>query len=167
MKRFPTLALLCAAFTFAAPAMAQSGTGEPPLAPLAFMHGCWWGTVEGGGTIEEAWTAADADVMLATTRYVSGGRVTGWEFSRVHADSSGVWLTPYPDGERSVSFRLVRSEGEIAVFENREHDFPKRVVYRAPTPGALAIRVEDDESGIEFTLAANACGPPGPAASPR
>ena len=135
------------------PAIAQGTPAAAPLEGLSFLTGCWRGDSGGGMTMEECWTAADADVMLATTRYVRGGTTTGWEFSRIHADSAGIVLTPYPDGRSSVSFRLVGSAPGEARFENPAHDFPKRILYRRTADGRLAVRVEDDTRGMAWELA--------------
>ena len=49
------------------------------------MAGCWRGDGGVDRSIEEHWTAADSDVMLATTRYLddNDGHTRGWEFSRI------------------------------------------------------------------------------------
>jgi hypothetical protein len=134
---------------------ARAGAG---LEAVAFMTGCWRGAFGNGSVIEESYGAADSDVMLGTTRYLRDGRTRGWEFSRIHADSAGVFLTPYPDGRRSEhAFRLVRAEPGHAVFENLEHDFPKRIIYRRPAADSLVARIEDDARGREWRMAAVPC----------
>ena len=154
---------LLAVFT-AAPAAAQ----EPPrpLAALAFMAGCWRGDAGTDKTIEENWTAADSDVMLATTRYLDDntGRTRGWELSRIVADSAGIVLFPAPGGNQRGRFRLAASPsaGE-ARFADPSHDFPKRIIYRRVDARRLTVRVdggEGDERAQEFRLETVACPAP-------
>jgi len=156
------LPLLAVAMT-AAPAAAQEN--PRPLAALAFMAGCWRGDGGVDRSIEEHWTAADSDVMLATTRYLddNNGRTRGWEFSRIVADSAGIVLLPAPRGVQQGRFRLMESAPGSARFEDPSHDFPRRIVYRRLDARRLGVRVdggEGDERGQEFRLEAVACPTP-------
>jgi len=143
-----------------APALlgAASTSVAPPLDSLAFMAGCWRGEMGDGTTIEETWTTADADVMLATTRYLQGERVVGWEFSRIHADSAGIHLTPYPDGEPRPAFDLQPSGEGMAIFRNDANDFPTNIIYRADGESGLVVRLEGGGRHMEVRMASGTCG---------
>jgi hypothetical protein len=92
---------------------------------LGFMAGCWEGRAE-GGTIDERWTPA-ANIMLGTTRYLSGGRVTGFEFAVIAVDAGGeIVMTPY----------------------GPEHDFPKRILYGF-VDDSLSVRIDGGEGSDE------------------
>lgn len=130
---------------------------DSPLQALAFMTGCWRGAVDDSTTIEETWTAADADAMLATTRYLRGERVVGWEFSRIHADSAGIHLTPYPDGEPAPVFDLNPSAVEgMAIFQNGDNDFPQNIIYRGDGVQGLMVRLEGSGRHLEWRM--SPCG---------
>lgn len=125
------------------PAGAQPAA-EPSLEALAFMSGCWRGEFANGGVLEEYYTAASADLMLGTSRYLREGRAVQFEFSRITADSSGVSLLPYPAGLASEhAFRLTMIDGASARFEAPEHDFPKRIHYARDNDGWLSARIDD------------------------
>ena len=154
---------LLAVFTAAAPAAAQ----EPsrPLAALAFMAGCWRGDAGTDKTIEEHWTAADSDVMLATTRYLDDntGRTRAWELSRIVADSAGIALLPAPGGNQQGRFGMTASSAGEARFEDPTHDFPRRIIYRRVDARRLTVRVdggEGDREAQEFRLENVACPAP-------
>jgi hypothetical protein len=154
---------LMAVVVIASPAVAQER--PRPLAALAFMAGCWRGDGGVDRSIEEHWTAADSDVMLATTRYLDDhdGRTRGWEFSRIVADSSGIVLLPAPRGVQQGRFRLTQSTPGNARFEDPSHDFPKRIVYRRLDARRLGVRIdggEGDERGQEFRLERVSCPAP-------
>lgn len=137
----------------------QRDAAQGPLAALAFMAGCWRGPTGDSVAIEETWTAADADAMLATTRYLRGGRVVAWEFSRIHADSAGaVYLTPYPGGEPRPPFRLEMTTEGTAVFSNPENDFPQSILYRGDGERILLVRLEGGGQPMEWRMAPGACG---------
>lgn len=145
--------LLAPALLGAAPVPREPAT----LEALGFMTGCWRGTVSEGEDIEETWTGAGADVMLATTRYLRGGKVTGWEFSRIQADSSGIHLTPHPDGTVRDPFRLDTLAPGTAVFVNPRNDFPRSIRYRGDGERALWVRLEGGGREMEWRMRAGAC----------
>jgi hypothetical protein len=154
---------LLAVFAAAAPAVAQAP--PRPLAALSFISGCWRGDAGTDKTIEENWTAADSDVMLATTRYLDDntGRTRAWELSRIVADSAGIVLYPAPNGNQQGRFRLVTTSTTEARFEDPSHDFPKRIIYRRVDARRLTVRVdggEGDRNAQEFRLESVACPAP-------
>jgi hypothetical protein len=160
------LCLVVAALAATAPATAQQ-PGRP-LAAVAFMAGCWRGDAGTDKTIEEHWTAADSDLMLATTRYLDDntGRTRAWELSRIVADSSGIALLPAPNGVQAGRFRMaaMTTAGE-ARFEDPGHDFPRRIIYRRVDARTLLVRVdggEGDREAQEFRLQRVACPSPPP-----
>lgn len=139
------------------------GAQAPALDNLAFLSGCWNGPLrgaQGAGVIEEHWTAPTANVMLGTTRYIFAGVTTSWEFSVIASDSAGVTLTPHPQGQAPVAFRLVATADDGATFENRAHDFPQRIAYRRAALDTLVARVEADTPaprGSEWRMGRVAC----------
>ncbi len=157
----PAILLAFAASLAAVPCAAQ----DRPLAALAFMAGCWRGDAGVDRSIEESWTAADSDVMLATTRYLddNSALTQGWEFSRIVADSAGIVLYPAPMGNAQGRFRLVPSRPGEASFQDPAHDFPKRIIYRRVDAGTLHVRLdggEGDREGIELRLERVPCPAP-------
>lgn len=143
--------LALGAMLAAVPAAAQQP--ERPLAALAFMAGCWRGDAGVDKSIEEQWTAADSDVMLATTRYLDDNtdRTLGWEFSRIQADSSGIVLLPAPMGSQQGRFRMTASAQHRATFEDPAHDSPKRIIYQRLDAGTLVVHLDDGEGDREAT----------------
>lgn len=152
--------IMLALFAAVLPAAAQET--PRPLAALSFMAGCWRGDAGVDKTIEESWTAADSDVMLATTRYLDDntGRTRMWEFSRIVADSSGIHLLPAPRGQQQGRFRMAAGVAGTAIFEDPTHDFPKRIIYRRGGPDRLDIRIDrdaNDREAQEWRLERVAC----------
>jgi Domain of unknown function (DUF6265) len=145
-------ALLAPALLGTAAMRADARDAGGPLAELGFLTGCWRGAVSDSVVIEETWTAADADVMLATTRYLRNGRVVGWEFSRIHADSAGIHLTPYPDGEARPAFHLRPAGQGMAVFGNEANDFPQNIIYRGDGRTGLLVRLDGGGQAQEWRM---------------
>lgn len=158
--RFSRLCL--ALMAVATPSIAHAQQAERPLAQLGFMAGCWRADAGVNQSIEEQWTAADSDVMLAATRYLdkNTGRTRAWEFSRIVADSAGIALLPAPEGTPQGRFRLTPSPAGEARFEDPAHDFPRRIIYRRIDAGTMAVRVDGGEGsaqGAEFRMESVPC----------
>src|SRR5436305_1226852 len=125
------------------------------LADVGFMSGCWRGQLpKGDGWIEERYSPPNAGMMLGTSHTVNGQSTKYFEFIEITEKDGEVEMTPLPAGKRSVSFRLVRLEGKKAVFENLEHDFPKRIIYQLKDDGSLLARIEGDkpEQAMDFPM---------------
>jgi len=106
------------------------------------------------GFVEEHWTAATANVVFGVSRTVRGDRVVEFEFIRIEQRPEGIFYVAQPNGRPPTLFKLTRWDGTEAVFENPEHDFPKRVVYRRLPDNVVWAKVDAGEGsrGPEFTF---------------
>jgi hypothetical protein len=133
--------LLAAALLAALPCRAAPGAKADALAGLAWMEGTWTG--EDSGTVsEETWTSPRGGMMLGVHRDVAGGKAVSFEFLRIQATPEGIVYFASPNGAPPTPFRLVESGLNRAVFENRKHDFPVRILYWLDAEGALHARIE-------------------------
>jgi Domain of unknown function (DUF6265) len=95
---------------------------------LAWMAGGW--RVEDKGEItEEHWTAPGGASMIGLSRTVAGRKTTEFEFLRIETRADGLYYMASPGGARPTPFKLIESARARAVFENKEHDFPQRILY--------------------------------------
>ncbi len=113
-----------------------------PLEPLRFMAGCWRGPAGPGRVIEEHYTGPSENLILGMTRYLRGGAATGYEFSTIAWEDSTIVLTPRPEGQQPVPFRLTALDPQGAAWENPQHDFPTRIAYRRVPGDTLVARIE-------------------------
>lgn len=166
-SRVGNSALLLLALLIACAGVGSAGEGgtpaeaQPTIEDLDFMAGCWQADVGGGTTIRETFTAPHGGMMLGNSQMVGEGATRFFELVQIVGDESGVVYHPAFDGQKAkVGFRLVRLEGQEAVFENPEHDYPQRIVYRSPEPGQLQARIElmDGEKAQGFAMEAIPCG---------
>ena len=97
---------------------------------LAWLSGSWLSESADGWT-EEVWTKPRAGVMLGMSRSGKQARPLDFEFIRIEADSAGrINYWAQPKGGAAVPFRLSSATANEAVFENRQQDYPQRIVYR-------------------------------------
>ncbi|MEE8523220.1 MAG: DUF6265 family protein [Thermoanaerobaculia bacterium] len=114
---------------------------------LAWLAGCW-AEVEDGQRTEECWLAPRGGMMLGLNRTARDDGRSAFEFLRIAADGDGV-VTYFasPGGKPAKGFRLTSHGSRQAVFEDPEHDFPQRLVYRLDDEGVLHVRVEAEAGG--------------------
>ena len=102
----------------------------PNVASLGWLSGAWISET-GDRWTEENWSTPRGGMMLGTGRSGRGEATRDWEFMRIAPDADGIlafWGSP--KGGPAVPFRLVSTRTAEAVFENRAHDYPQRIVYR-------------------------------------
>jgi len=134
------LAILLAV-TLAAPSPAPSDA-----ASLSWLTGSWAGSQDGTDA-EEVWTAPRGGSLLGLHRDVSSGRTVSFEFFRIEASNGALVYWASPGGRPATPFRAVESAKSRIVFENREHDFPTRILYWLGSDGALHARIEGTLQG--------------------
>lgn len=98
---------------------------------LSWMSG-YWLSCEDGREVSETWSDPRGGLMLGTALTIEGGRLTGFESSRISPQSPAGGNVSYfagVNGAPPVAFAAKEVSGTRVVFENAEHDFPQRVIY--------------------------------------
>lgn len=131
------LAVLIAAATLAA--------GPADVARLHWMAGTWVNKKD-GVTVRETWLAPMDGVMGGVGQTNRPGRKAAVEHMKITAEPGGVTFTAYVPGQPPTPFVLLPGEDGEAVFENKAHDFPQRVIYRRCGMD-LCARVEGEAGG--------------------
>src|SRR3954467_10378160 len=125
---------------------ASGSTQTTSLADIAWIGG-HWGLSNDHLTIEEAWPTPPGGMMLGVERTIlrDKNRVVEFEFLRIEERVDGIFYVAQPNGQPPTDFKLVRGSTSQAVFENRAHDFPKRVTYLKNADGSVTASVDDGE----------------------
>jgi len=155
MKRLAVIA--CVLLAVAASAEEQI----PTLDDLAWIAGCW----EGGGigaAYQEHWMGPDGLTMIGMSRTVSEDSTIAFEFLRIHQELDGsIYYTSIPSGQKQASFKLVKCDDGHVVFENPNHDFPQRIIYKRGKDGALMASIEGTSKGalkqVDFPMRRGKC----------
>jgi hypothetical protein len=135
--------------------------GDASVADMRWMSGCW-ASAEGEPGSGEQWMAPAGRSMLGMSRTVRGGATVAVEFLRITEDEDGeIVLVAFPSGQQSTTFALLSQSDNEVVFENPEHDFPQRIIYRLMPGNLLAGRVEGTINGtarnIDFPMKKTDC----------
>ena len=122
--------------------VAKSATVEE----LAWLAGCWASVGAEAGSGEQ-WMAPAGGTLLGVNRSVKGSKTVAHEFLQIRESTSGdLEYVANPSGQSEAIFSTVRlSENEV-VFENPEHDFPQRIIYRLSGETLLG-RIEGQQEG--------------------
>ena len=82
------------------------------------------------GSVEH-WLAPAGASLLGVSRTVRQGRTVGYEFMRIAAGNDGrLAFHAQPSGKPPAAFPVLRQGEREVVFENLEHAFPPRILYR-------------------------------------
>jgi hypothetical protein len=149
------------ALLVAPPAVARSADA---VESLAWLAGCW-ASLDGEPGSGEQWTAPAGGTLLGMSRTVAGGRTVAHEFLQIREVSPGkLAYVAQPSGQAATVFALLRSGPREVVFENPDHDFPQRILYRLDGEGVLRARIEGvgggKLQGVDFPMRRVACAAP-------
>ncbi len=125
------------------PALTHATENSPTISDLSWIAGGWRTAAGGRVQIEEQWMIPSGGSMLGMSRTVAGGRTVEFEFLRIEQRSDAIYYVASP-GARcpSTDFKLTRLAGHEAVFENPQHDFPKRIIYKKTADGSLTASID-------------------------
>lgn len=131
-----------------APKEAPAPTG--PLAPLAWLNGCWAGNVN-QREFREYWHPLRGGMMVGVSHNAIRDRTISYEHLRLESKPDGVFYTATTAGEKEVPFKLTdtKKEGpdEIFTFSNGANAFPQLLSYRRATGGWLYVEVAGKQNG--------------------
>jgi hypothetical protein len=132
----------------APPAAAPSRKAKATLTEVAWIAGTWTGTSPSGETtFEERWTPPAGGSMLATSRTLRDGALSAFEFLCIVERDGGLVYQAMPNGRfPATDFTLTTIDANNAVFENPDHDFPKKIHYTKRPDGSLEAVASGDAS---------------------
>ena len=124
------------------------------LTDLAWMSGSWETVPGAKRQIEEHWTAAAGATMMGMSRTVAGEKTVEFEYLRIEQRADGVYYVAHPKARcPATDFKLTHASANEAVFENLQHDFPKRIIYRKGTDDSLTASIDGGDGTKTITYA--------------
>src|SRR6476646_9555679 len=125
-----TIIALCFIFAFAAVNISQNPKAS--INELTWLAGCWQvKDSEPVTIISEQWMLPVGNAMIGAGRTVKNGQMTEFEFLRiVQKDDRLFYIARPAENTTDTPFGLIKSANDEYVFENKDHDFPQRVIYR-------------------------------------
>jgi hypothetical protein len=136
MKRLLLASLLLATL----PAFGQTTRASS----LDWMTGTWV-MDKPGEKVTESWIGPTSGTLVGVNLSQWPDRLT-FEFLRISDLPDGMIYYASPIGGKPVEFKFKEASDKRVVFENKEHDFPQRIMYWREGD-VLAARVEGDVQG--------------------
>ena len=99
------------------------------VAKLEWLAGTW-AHEKDGVTVRETWLAPKDGVMAGVGQTNRPGRKPFVEYVKISAEPAGATFTATLPGQPPTPFVLLPGKDGEAVFENKAHDYPQRVIYR-------------------------------------
>jgi len=129
-------------------------TQTTTLADLSWIAGAWETAPGAKRQSEEHWTAAAGATMMGMSRTVAGEKTVEFEYLRIEQRADGIYYVAHPKARcPATDFKLTRASAKEAVFENPQHDFPKRIIYRKGADDSLTASVDGGEGTKSISYA--------------
>lgn len=127
--------------------IAQSASNR--LAQFEWLVGSWENKAKDELYLEN-WHVVDDSTMEGDAKTMIKGELKFRESISITATSKGIFysaITSSENGPDSTAFRLIENQNQKFVFENKEHDFPQRIIYEAKGRKRLMARIEGEING--------------------
>lgn len=126
----------------------SSASQKTGIERLEWISGCWV-LDDGKERTEETWMKPAGQSMLGMSRTVAGGKTVFTEHIQISETNGQIaYIVAIGMGSKPTVFKLLKSSDNEVVFENPEHDFPQRIIYRRESADALFARIEGAEKGV-------------------
>ncbi len=105
-----------------------------------------WKMVTKRGAICEEWKKMDKNYLQSKGYMIKGNDTIINERVALTRNGADIFYTSTVEDQNNkqpISFRLTKAEGNRFVFENPNHDFPKRIVYELVTADSLYAYADD------------------------
>ncbi len=122
------------------------------ISDLAWLSGCWAASNQETGSGEQ-WMPPAGGTMLGVNRTVRDSKTVAFEFMRiVEQGDGGLEFIASPSGQDTTSFLMISVNDREVIFENPDHDFPQRIIYRLLSDEDLLGRIEGTINGEELAV---------------
>jgi len=110
-----------------------------------------WKIERDGTIIYERWEGVNSKQLSGKSYSVSGKDTLFSErISIVQDGDDCYYIAEVAHNPEPVKFKLIHHREDEIIFENKKHDFPKRIIYKLISNDSLYARVEDENKALEF-----------------
>jgi hypothetical protein len=149
-----TLVVLAVAMTALPSVVVSAIDDQHTINDLAWIAGDWQTAPGGRAQIEEHWTQPGGASMMGMSRTIAGNKTAEFEYLRIEQRADGIFYVAHPKARcPGTDFKLTRLSAQEAVFENPQHDFPKRIIYRKTAENSLTASIDAGEGSKAMSFA--------------
>lgn len=118
---------------------------EREFEKLLALEGTWKMKTK-KGILTEIWKRKSSKALEGISYRINGTDSLLLERLELRYNRSGIYYVPTTENQNNqqpVVFTLRSSINEVFIFENPEHDFPKRIVYHLVNPDSIHAYIDD------------------------
>ncbi len=135
---------------FSLSAFIMTGSKKAQFKKLYNLEGTWKMNTKRGVIVEE-WKKMNKHYLQSKGYIIKGSDTVVNERVALTKTKKGVFYTSTVEEQNNkqpIAFKMTKAENNVFVFENKEHDFPKRIIYKFITADSLHAFADDgnDES---------------------
>lgn len=113
-----------------------------PIGKLYWLEGDWKGRVH-GGMMYESWELGIDSAIVGQARIMVQGDTIFHEFMQIiKEDDQLFYIATVSHNTDPVSFKLVKWDSKGYLFENKNHDYPTRIIYANTLGDMMLVRIE-------------------------
>lgn len=120
---------------------------------MSWIAGSWENSSD-SSVFYEMWEKVNDSVLKGEAYVIEGGETVFSEKIAIEKKENDIFYIAGVSGQNEgepVPFKLVSSSETEFAFENKEHDFPNRIVYSKISGDSLVARIEGKRDGKEHT----------------
>jgi hypothetical protein len=125
------------------------------LSALAWLEGCWRGTVNQREFLER-WLPLRGGMMIGVSHNVMQDKTLDYDYLRLEPRVDGIHYFAVQPGKTPADFRLTKAttdeRGTQFVFANSVDEFPQQIVYHRGAEGWLYATIEGKVAGEARTV---------------
>ncbi|MFT3909866.1 MAG: DUF6265 family protein [Ferruginibacter sp.] len=117
---------------------------------LYALEGTWVMKSKKGNTIGESWVKVNDDYLQNKGFYVKGNDTVVTErvaLRKIKNEISYTSTVEDQNNKQPIAFKLTSFENNVFIFENPEHDFPKRIIYELISADSIHAWIDAGKSG--------------------
>ena len=102
------------------------------------------------GPLYESWSKTSENEMHGGSYKINGKDTIHFEVVNLSKKADGIFYTPLVKNEnegKPVPFKLISSSNNSFIFENKEHDFPQRIIYHIVKKDSVHAWIEGTQNG--------------------
>lgn len=111
-----------------------------------------WKMETGRGPIYEEWQVKSNNKLSGRSYRINNSDTVIMERIELYIEGNSIIYSPVvsnQNNEQPVAFKLISNTGNRYIFENKEHDFPQRIIYNLVSKDSVHARIEGMRNGQE------------------
>jgi len=109
-----------------------------------------WESISDNGILYEIWIKINDSTYSGKNYMISNKDTVFSETISLELKNNDLFYIPtvnYQNNNLPIPFKCITSKGGEIIFENKEHDFPQRIIYKNPKPDSLYAKIEGYNNG--------------------